>query len=273
VILPDGRQRDVFVVDGLITFEEQPSAQTLLIDGFLLPGLVDCHAHLALASPASDEASEVEQIRASAEAHLLAGVLAIREPGSPNRLSHGLGPGVGLPRIFSAGRFLTAPGRYFPGLALETLGPDLAEAAAAEAKVSGQWVKVVGDFWDDAGDLAANFEPSALTEAAARVHALGARIAIHAVQPDVIEAAIEAGFDSIEHGVMMAPEHITEMARRNIAWVPTLVIRHDVPDLSSDMGASGTEVERIRQGFLRQPAMVRLAIDSGVQVLAGRMPG
>jgi len=272
-VLPDGKERDVYVVEGRITFEADASAQTILSGGYLLPGLVDCHAHLALASPAPTDLSAEEQIRASAEAQLAVGVLALREPGSLNRLSNGLGPQVGLPRTFSAGRFLTAPGMYFPGLAEEATGARLPDAAAAEARASGQWVKIIGDFWDASGDVTANFEPHALAEAAARVHALGARIAIHALQTDVIEAAIAAGFDSIEHGVLLQAEHIQEMARRNIAWVPTLIIRHEVPELAGHLGSSAAEVERIQSGFDRQPAMVRRAVDAGVLVLAGTDAG
>jgi len=51
--------------------------------GYLVPGLVDAHAHLSLFSPAGDGAPPAERVRASARAQLDAGVLAVREPGSP----------------------------------------------------------------------------------------------------------------------------------------------------------------------------------------------
>jgi imidazolonepropionase-like amidohydrolase len=51
VVLPDGVERDVFVVDGRFTFHPVADAQTVLDGGWLVPGLVDAHAHLGLASP------------------------------------------------------------------------------------------------------------------------------------------------------------------------------------------------------------------------------
>src|SRR5689334_11373401 len=117
VVLPEGVERDVFVVAGRITFEPVADATTVLDGGYLIPGLVDAHAHLGLASPAPPGATPEERVRASAQAHLDAGVLAIREPGGPDHASQGVGPHLGLPRVTSGGRFLAPPGRYFPGLA------------------------------------------------------------------------------------------------------------------------------------------------------------
>jgi imidazolonepropionase-like amidohydrolase len=53
-LLPGNEQRDVYIVDGRFTFNPVEGASTLLEDGYLLPGLVDVHAHLALASPAPE---------------------------------------------------------------------------------------------------------------------------------------------------------------------------------------------------------------------------
>jgi len=97
-ILPEAIEKDVYVVNGHVTFLPQEHAVTILKAGFILPGLVDVHAHLALASPADARASAEEKVRASALAHLEAGVLAIREPGSPNYHSAKIGPHEGLQR-------------------------------------------------------------------------------------------------------------------------------------------------------------------------------
>jgi len=87
-------------------------ARTLLEDVCLTSGLVDVHAHLALASSAPGGASPRERAKASGRAHLAAGVLALREQGSPDCSAVGLGPADGLPRMVSAGRFLAPQGRY-----------------------------------------------------------------------------------------------------------------------------------------------------------------
>ena len=57
LVLPDDVERDVYVVDGRLTFEPPDGpTSTLATDVYLLPGLVDVHAHLALFSPAAEGA-------------------------------------------------------------------------------------------------------------------------------------------------------------------------------------------------------------------------
>ncbi|MBI4491832.1 MAG: amidohydrolase family protein [Chloroflexi bacterium] len=227
----------------------------------LIPGLVDAHAHLGLASPAPPGAPPEERVRASARAQLDAGVLAIREPGGPDRASAGIGPHEGLPRTFTAGRFLTPPGSYFPGLAREVAAADLPAAAEEEARASGAWAKVIGDWVGPDGRLRANYPAEVLAEAARRVHAAGARIAVHAISAAAIEAAIEAGFDSIEHGIGLRDDHVAAMATRGIALVPTLVITSSLRQVGwwMELGLA--------------PVAARLAAEAGVLVLAGTDAG
>jgi len=272
-VLPGGAQRDVFVVGGRITFEPVEDAATVLKDGYLIPGLVDAHAHLALASPAPPDAPAEEAARASARAQLAAGVLAVREPGGPDRLSAGIGPQEGLPRTFTAGRFLAPPGGYVPGLAREVSEAELPEAAEEEARLSGAWAKVVGDWLSPDGTLDPNFPTGALAEAARRVHLAGARIAIHATSPAAIQSAIEAGFDSIEHGVGLRDDHLAAMARKGIALVPTLTILPGIEPFMSSLGASVRTLETIRAGIQRHPEMTRRAVEAGLVVLAGTDAG
>lgn len=274
VILPQADRRDLFVVDGHITFNPPDGpVTTILEDGYLIPGLVDMHAHLALASPAPAEASSEEKVRASARAQLEAGVLAIREPGGPDYASNKLGPHEHLPRVYTAGRFLAPAGRYFPGLSREAANEELAEAAEDEARASRAWAKVIGDWVSPDGQMLPNYRPEALAEAARRVHALGARIAIHANTPEAIEGAIEAGFDSIEHGWNLQEDHIRAMAARGIALVPTLTLVPSAPMWMPQMGLTPSILRAMLEGAKRQPEMARRAMESGVLVLAGTDAG
>ena len=273
VILPDEEEWDVYVVDGRFTFEEPERSRTVLDGGFLLPGLVDMHAHLSLASPAGPSAPAAARVRASALQHLEAGVLAVREPGSADHESHGLGPAYGFPRVFTAGRFLTAPGTYFPGLAREVQPHALAAAAVAEAGRADGWSKVVGDWPTSDGTMRPNFGRDVLAEAAAQVHRAGGRLAIHATTAETIEWAIEAGFDSIEHGIGVTSDHLEAMARRGTAFVPTLTILPELPSVASSLGLSAASERRIRDAARLHPEMTRRAIELGVLVLAGTDAG
>jgi predicted amidohydrolase YtcJ len=212
-------------------------------------------------------------VRASARAQLAAGVLAIREPGGPDRLSQSIGPHEGLPRVYTGGRLLAPPHSYFPGLAREVVDEELPEAAAEEARASGAWAKVIGDFVGPDGQMRLNYRPATLIETARRVHAIGARIAVHATTPEAIEAAIEAGFDSIEHGWGLQDDHIRVMAARGIALVPTLTIIPTAPAWLPGLGLAPATLEVMLAAARRHPEMVRRAVEADVLVLAGTDAG
>jgi imidazolonepropionase-like amidohydrolase len=266
-------KRDIFVVDGTITFQAPEEVTTVLEGGYVIPGLVDAHAHLGLASPAPANASWEERVRASARAHLDAGVLLVREPGGPDRASAGIGPHEGLPHVRSGGQFLAPPNRYFPGLARVVPEEALPDAAEEEARASGAWAKVIGDWPGSDGRMRLNYRTEALAEAARRVHAIGARIAVHATCAETIEAAIEAGFDSIEHAEWLRDDHIAAMAERGIALVPTLSILPFLPEAVAGVGVKGSGLQEMLAAIQGHPEMVGRAADAGVMVLAGTDAG
>ena len=113
MVLPEGEHRDLWVRDGRITFEPVPGAETVSRGGWLVPGLVDAHCHVGIASGGS----AVEDLAAAREQALTeraAGVLALRDCGSPVD-TRALDDEPDLPRIIRAGRHIAAPRRYIPG--------------------------------------------------------------------------------------------------------------------------------------------------------------
>lgn len=237
-VLPEDKEKDIYIIDSHITFQKVKDAKTVVKNGYILPGLVDAHAHLSLNSPAGENATEKVAAQASAKAHLHAGVLAIREPGSPDYSALDLRVEDGFPRIQTAGRFLAPHGKYFPGLAREIAEEDLPNAAEEEFKKSRAWVKVIGDFFDNRGNMVPNFSLEILKKTVERVHKLGGRIATHVVCVEAIELAIEAGFDSIEHGTALQESHIKEMLRKKIALTPTMTIREGILEMRKGSGSA-----------------------------------
>jgi imidazolonepropionase-like amidohydrolase len=271
-VLPGADERDVYVVDGHISFEEPAGgAQTVFESGWLIPGLVDAHAHLPLHSPAGDEAPAADRVRASARAQLDAGVLLVREPGAPDRTTLAVAGEDGMPVIQAAGCFLAPPGRYFPGLAREVHAADLADAVTAEATASGAWVKIVGDFFEPGGQIEPNWEPADLRRAADAAHAAGARIAIHATCSPTIAMAVEAGFDSIEHGHGLSDELLAVMAAQGTAFTPTMSIAPLLRGLLQQLSPEGHAASIATLDD--QPRIVRAAAQAGVTVLAGTDAG
>jgi len=271
VCLPDEQTRDVFVAGGVITFEPVADARTLIDDCYLIPGLVDSHAHLAFLSP-TDGPVEA-RVRASARAHLDAGVLVIREPGGPDHSSMDLGPYEGFPRVVTGGRFLAPPGGYFPETAREVSPAELPDAAAEEAQASGAWAKIIGDFFGPDGRMRTNWGTDELVEAARRVHAIGGRITTHAVLAETIEQAIEAGFDAVEHGMAIGDDHAKAMAARNIVLVPTLFPHGTGDELAAGMGIESPAADPLLKIFHEHGARAVRAAELGVNVFAGTDAG
>jgi imidazolonepropionase-like amidohydrolase len=273
-VLPGDEVRDVFVVDGRISFVEQGDAVTVLDSGWLVPGLVDAHAHLSLFSPAGDNAPDAERIAASGRAQLDVGVLALREPGSPlGAAARGLGPLDGMPRVVVAGHLLARTGRYFPGLGREIEPEDLAEAAAEEAAASGTWVKVIADFIAPGGSITPAFPADALGEAARAAHAAGARIAAHATCRESIDACVAAGFDSLEHATFLAPDQLEAVAAAGTVLVPTMLIAEGIVEAVKGFGADDATVTETRRLLAGQAEVVRQAAERGITVLAGTDAG
>ena len=84
-------------------------------------------------------------------------------------------------------------------------------------------------------------EPAQMTleEVAAVVdeaHRLGYRVAAHAEGLRGARNAIEAGVDTVEHGLALhrAPELLATMAERGIVLVPTLSTFHDLAERFAD---------------------------------------
>jgi imidazolonepropionase-like amidohydrolase len=269
-VVPSGDLTDLWIRDGV--FVDGPlDGPTIHSGGYAVPGLVDAHAHLALASPAPD-ADDDERARASARAHLQAGVLSIREPGSPNHASIRITRSDGFPTVITAGRFLAPPGRYFPGLAREVADDMLASAALDELRYSGGWVKVIGDFFDPDGRFSVNFKTEALRQTAREVHEAGGRITMHAMIPDSIQQAIEAGFDGVEHGSIVEEGQIAAMASAGITWTPTALIDDVLRDTAHEMlGADGAAF--LVAGLGSHGESIRTAHELGVRILAGTDAG
>jgi imidazolonepropionase-like amidohydrolase len=268
-LLPGDDAVDLWVRDGVLTFTEQAGARTLVRDAWLLPGLVDAHAHLSMFSP-SEEGTAQQRATASALQQLDAGVLLIREPGSPDDGAVGLGPAHGTPRVLTAGRFIVTEGGYVPGLGLETKPEDLVATVTAQA-TGNPWVKLVVDFFGDGG-IVPTWTQADIARAVQAAHAAGAKVTVHATRPDAIVAAVDSGVDGIEHGTGMPPDLIPVLAERGVMWTPTLLIAEGIRGMASQ-SASANGIAEIESWLQQLPSSVAEAARQGVTILAGTDAG
>ena len=218
-VLPDGEVRDVYVVDGRITYERPPGAETAA-QGWIVPGLVDAHNHLGLEDGGAVGDAEIEQQAVADRDH---GVLLTRDCGSPAD-TRWVQDREDLPRLIRCGRHVARTKRYLRNYGLEVEPDELAFSVAGEAQASDGWVKLVGDWISrESGDLAPSFPPDAVAEAIAAAHQHGAKVTAHCFGTESLSPLLNAGIDCIEHGTGLQEHHLDQMAARGVALVPTVL--------------------------------------------------
>lgn len=219
----------------------------------LLPGLIDCHAHLLIAAelgrmdPREIITTTITQMSVSlralmgarnAKEVLDAGITSARILGHSgidgdvalrDAINAGWIPG---PRLQAAGRKITALGAVYlqPAVATQVLaqeflmvnGPHQAHAAVRENNANGaDLIKISIDSLP-ARDGKTRFMPledaRAITEEA---HRLGMKVAAHAQDNTAVQVAIDAGVDSIEHAWTATDEQLKQMKDKGIFLVAT----------------------------------------------------
>ncbi|THV24288.1 amidohydrolase family protein [Glycomyces paridis] len=273
VWLPDDTVRDLYIDGDRLGFEPVPGARTVATSGYALPGLVDAHCHIGIRRGAAPIES-VEEARALARTDRDAGVLAIRDAGSPYPYPELVGED-GVPRLVRAGHHVAASRRYLRGIGLECEPEEVAGALARQAKLGDGWVKLVGDWIDRSrGDLAPSFEPEVLAGAIRAAQAEGAKVAVHTFSEEAAACVVEAGADSIEHGTGLDPDLLDRMAARGIALVPTMINIETFEDIAAGADAKfpryADHMRRLKAGF---PGVVRSAWEAGVPVYLGTDAG
>ena len=278
---------DLSVAAGRISARPLDGAQPLAPPGgYVLRGLVDAHVHLVGDRERSGlPVGQRELIDRNRRRFLEAGVLLLRDMGALQRrdaeraATLGLPRDDGLPLVLPSGQPLAPPG-VFTGIEEPTAPAELAAHAVRRARRDGvPWVKVVLDnfprqFEPPVQGVAGmvNYGAPELTAATAAVHAAGTRLAVHAFTPEGAAAAVAAGVDSIEHGWALDAALVDEMARRGIAWTPTLCLDEMLIGMAgADRGGRHSPaVERwVHDSVDRVEPLIVHAQERGVALLAG----
>jgi imidazolonepropionase-like amidohydrolase len=239
---------------------------------FLLPGLIDAHAHI--------------QTPASALVAVKSGITTARVLGDTNlqaigtrdliRLGHVPGPDL----LVSPGHIRPKPGTAFfmtypqfgDAIGGELRGPDrIAEATRAFIGKGADVIKVGAS--ERAGLPDTDPRKIELTEA--EMHAAvteaskkGLYVAAHAHARDGIANAVRAGVRSIEHGTWVDDGTLAEMKRRGTFFVPTLAV---MSPLAEPRGHSADDIVlqlRTYHMFASLKAAVRKAHELGLPIAA-----
>ena len=260
-----------------------------------LPGLIDVHTHLAhlyrrawqpkiVAETAtvSPALRALIGVRTGLE-QMHAGITTVRDLGNSgydiavslrNAIRAGLVPG---PSIVAATRALSGPMGQFPPLqpyarSLITQeydvvnGVDDARRAVRESVAAGADVfKVI------ASQFLSGDEMKAIVEEA---HRLNRRVAAHAFGDKVVRMSVEAGVDSIEHGVAdISSDVFRTMAQKGTFLVPTGVSADEENPVSSKLPAEEQAAARAKAlsefRSSKYSVGIRNAMAAGVKIAMG----
>jgi len=251
--------------DGLIhaiadaASERVPDGALDLAGRTILPGLIDAHVH-ALSDterspgfgpppPLHGEEPRADELRwfvlaKAGRAWLRAGLTTIRDVGAFDDEALVLREAIRLgltdgPRILSCARIVTATapgGRLFTTMYEEADGPwEMRRAVRRQLRRGADYVKVMAT--GARSVLREDPEPAQMTaeELQAVVdeaHRMGVRVAAHAEGLAGARLAIEAGADTIEHGLSLhrEPGLLDRMAATGTVLVPTLSTFHDLAE-------------------------------------------
>jgi imidazolonepropionase-like amidohydrolase len=224
----------------------------------VLPGLIDAHTHILLNGDvtAADydaqllkESIPYRAILAARNAHIALGhgfttLRDVETEGAmyadvdvKTAINRGEVPG---PHLFVATRALAPTGLYpLQGYSWELDMPhgvqvvdgveEARKAVREQVSHGADWIKFYADrgyFYGPDGVLHSwvNFTDDEARVIVEEAHRLGRHVAAHAIGTDGVASALRAGVDSIEHGVGLTDPQLDELARKEVYWVPTVMV-------------------------------------------------
>ncbi len=255
----------------------------------ILPGLFDMHVHFGYYYSQPDRENYDDYMIAfyalqQAAYSLQLGITSIRDLSSPHNLLKQLRLAgekgyVRVPRIThaDAGICMTGGHGHEDGIE-EADGPwEVRKAIRRQLRGGADWVKILTS---NRGDIP-EFTQEELDAAVDESHRRGYKTAVHAGTQPSIQMCIDAGFDTIEHGTFMTVEQGRQMARKGIAWVPTITaytyLYQETKKLIDEGGDTSNPIaaRAVRDQAFFEPAYrayrdnFKKIYDTGVKVLAG----
>ena len=236
-----------------------------------LPGLIDTHTHVLLQGDITAEDYDKQLLKQSPEYRTILatmnakrmlewGFTSIRDLETEgagyadvdvrNAINNGVIPG---PRMQVATRAMDVTGAYpllgyAPNVTVPTGvqtvdGPDSARKVVREQISHGaDWIKVYSDrsyraLPDGTLDDIPTFTLEELRAIVDEAHRQRHKVASHAAALNGVHNSVEAGVDSVEHGMYIADADLKTMVAKGIFYVPTLYVGEYVAQGRSAAGA------------------------------------
>jgi imidazolonepropionase-like amidohydrolase len=227
---------------------EADAQETDLSGLTVMPGMIDCHVHLVMdGSPdptasliTMDDATAAIVMMTHARQTLNAGFTTVRDLGCINHVGFRVRDAIKQgritgPRILCAGQMICMTGGHGWQIGREADGADeVCKAVRAQIKGGADVIKLMAT----GGICTRGVEPGqtqySFEEMRAGIieaHKAGIPAAAHAQGLEGVKIALQAGIDTIEHGMNLDDEAIEIMCKNKVPLIPTLaagacIIRH-----------------------------------------------
>lgn len=228
--LEDGRVRSIERGESADTGDRVQRA------AFVMPGLVEAHAHLFLeggelgfkarsAHLKADRTTHLATARRNLERSVRHGITHVRDAGDKHGINHAIRGENRGPRVHSAGRAIRPRGGYGSFMAAEAEGLEEVEQVATELCQTADALKIlltdIIDFEKGQMKGGVQFSPEETKRLVEVAEGHGLPTFAHCSGPEGLAIATEAGIGSIEHGFFMEKRFLEVMAEKQIQWVPT----------------------------------------------------
>ena len=266
---------------------------------WLLPGIFDCHDHIAfstvnmaevMSTPVTQWSLEAAQ---NARVTLEAGVTFVRDLCGADRglrdgIAAGFAPG---PRLQISVVLICQTGGhgdgFLAGAGLEsTLTPvypgrppyrvdgpeEMRHVVRAALRAGADWIKLAttgGLVSDHDQPLIAELTPEEIAVAVWEAARKGKPVAVHAYGGDGLTNAVRAGVRSIEHGGFLTEEQAALMAASGCYLVPTLSAMRDTLRWAEEGALTPTQCQKILDFNLDIGHCVQIAKEHGVKLASG----
>jgi imidazolonepropionase-like amidohydrolase len=249
-----------------------------------IPGMIDLHTHMTYywdrkpgtsprggrgAGPRRLPAVTVYLAQDNARRTLETGVTTARDLGAQNDMDLAMRDLVNLKAMVGPRMFVSGTGfskRAGAPVDLEGLRKNVDEHVQKGVDV----IKVygsIGGFENVGTTQTMNLEEMKTIVDAS--HAAGKKVAIHSYGASGAKDAVNAGADTVEHGIELDDETFAEMVRRGTVWVPTVDHNRYYIDAKDEYGFRPESIPQLQDYIDKNFAAMQRAVKAGVRLGMG----
>lgn len=247
----------------------------------VLPGLIDAHDHLSI-----DMGDEEAQSRESTVTHVLrsvrnarnilqAGITTLRDVGARGYIDIELRDAIARgeiegPRLLVSGQFITRTGGHGWYFTEEADGPDeVRKAVRKQAKKGVDVIKIMatgGVGTPNSVPTSPGYGQAEIQAAVEEAHLMGLKIAAHIHGGPAARWAIDAGLDSLEHGVFLERSDLEAMVEKGTYLVVTWGV---IDKASQSDNVPDYFRKKAGQAMKSYKSVLQQAIELGVNIAVG----